>query len=168
MLCLLKHKNIWVWIYLEGRKILILWLYGVFLFFLTISSFNHKCASKYFRFFITPTGLRQYIVYKMWKCMQTVNWKNLNFDLRWNKNLLLIVADPYTKSNVMRFSAKNPSYVSAQDCVKVSPWSAAVFQITSNKWSVNRIAENFPFFLQIRESVNTFRPSICLSYEPCV
>ena len=30
----------------------------------------------------------------MWKCMQKVNWKNYIFDLRWNKNLILIVAEP--------------------------------------------------------------------------
>ena len=27
--------------------------------------------------------------------MQKVDWKNFIFDLRWNKNLLLIVAEPY-------------------------------------------------------------------------
>ena len=31
----------------------------------------------------------------MWKCMQKVDWKNFIFDLRWNKNLLLIVAEPF-------------------------------------------------------------------------
>ena len=64
------------------------------LFFLTTSSFNQEFASKYFRYSITPTGLRQYKVYKMWKRIQKVDWKNFIFDLRWNKNFLLIVAEP--------------------------------------------------------------------------
>ena len=47
----------------------------------------------------------------------------------------------------------NNSYFTAQDCIKVVPWFAAVFQITWNNRSVNPIAENFPFFLQLFEVI---------------
>ena len=92
--CLLKHKNIRVWIYLEWKNNNSFSDSMVSYLFLTISSFNHKCASYYFRYSIKPTCLRKYKAYKMWKCMQKVDLKNFIFDLRWNKNLLLIVAEP--------------------------------------------------------------------------
>ena len=41
----------------------------------------------------------------MWKCMQKVDWKNFIFDLQWNKNLLLVVAEPIASKNISNVDA---------------------------------------------------------------